>query len=114
MITFRPVRFQTKENHVSPGVAFCFTCLALSATALISLIESPTQTRLLSLFLGFEGTALLVSVILNSLLAPPDGADVWEWLFVPQARTIGVIFKEPLFYLGITCLMLQENLGGWI
>jgi len=114
VVIFSPVRYQTKENHVSPGVAFFFTCLALSATALISLIESPTHIRLLSLFLGFEGTALLASVILNSLLAPPDGADIWEWLFVPQGRTVSVIFKEPLFYLGVTCLVLQENLGGWI
>ncbi len=85
--------------------------MAVSATALVSFIEAASSLRILALFLGFEGTALLASVLLNTLLAPPEGCDLWEWLFVPQTKTVGIVLKQPLFYLGLICLLLQDSVG---
>ena len=102
---------KVKEATLNSGTAILFSCVAISITALVAVIESASPSRMLALFLGFEGTALLASVLLNTLLAPPDGSDLWEWMFVPQTRTLGVVLREPFFYLGIICLLLQDSVG---
>jgi hypothetical protein len=108
VVTFPAVR--QEEQSLSLATPLLFTAVAISATALVSLIEAASLMRVLTLFLGFEGTALLASVLLNTLLVPPQGSDLWEWFFIPQTKTIGVVLRQPLFYLGIICLLAQESL----
>ena len=102
---------KVKDAPLNPGTAFLFSFVAVSVTVLVALIESASPARMLTLFLGFEGTALLASVLLNTLLVPPDGSDLWEWMFVPQIKTLGVVLRQPLFYLGLICLLLQDSVA---
>jgi hypothetical protein len=108
VVTFPAVR--QEEQSLTLSTPLLFTAVAISATVLVALIEGASLTRALTLFLGFEGTALLASVLLNTLLAPPQGFDLWEWFFIPQTKTIGVVLRQPLLYLGIICLLAQETL----
>ncbi|MFB3902754.1 MAG: hypothetical protein ACE15E_04820 [Acidobacteriota bacterium] len=101
-----------ERTSFNPATPLLFTAVALSATALVAIVEAASQVRTVTLFLGFEGTALLASVLLDTLLCPPAGSDLWEWLFVPQRRTIGVVLKQPLFYLGVIFLVFQDALKG--
>jgi len=97
---------------MTPSTPLLFTAVAVSATLLVSVVEAASQTKAIALFLGFEGIALLAAVLLNTLLFPPAGSDLWEWLFVPQRRTVGFLLKQPLFYLGVIFLVFQHALNG--
>jgi hypothetical protein len=103
---------KNERTSFNPATPLLFTAVAVSATVLVSIVEAASQVRMVTLFLGFEGTALLASVLLSTLLCPPAGSDLWEWLFVPQKRTIGVVLREPLFYLGVIFLVFQDALRG--
>jgi hypothetical protein len=85
--------------------------MALGATALISFVDFPNHVRLFQMFLGFEGMALLISVLLTSLASPPDGVDLWDWWFTPKKEAILVVCKQPFFYVGWICLVLGDTLG---
>lgn len=102
-----------KNESLSVATPLLFTVVAVSATVVVSVVESASQVRTVALFLGFEGTALLASVLLNTLLCPPAGSDLWEWLFVPQMKTFGVVLKQPLFYLAVILLIFQDALKGF-
>ncbi len=110
MVSSRAVK--NEETSSNPATPLLFTVVAVSATVLVSLVEAASQVRTVALFLGFEGTALLASVLLNTLLCPPAGSDLWEWLFIPQTKTIGVVLRQPLFYLGVIFLVFQDALKG--
>ncbi|HXK60910.1 MAG TPA: hypothetical protein PLP42_13560 [Acidobacteriota bacterium] len=99
------------SSSMAAATPLLFTGLAATATALVALVEAASQVRTVALFLGFEGTALLAAVLLNSLLCPPADSDIWEWLFVPQKRNVAVILKQPLFYLALIFLLFQEALS---
>ncbi len=110
MVSSRAVKNeQTSSNLATP---LLFTAMAVSATILVSVVEAASQVKIVALFLGFEGTALLASVLLNTLLFPPAGADLWEWFFIPQKKTIGTVLRQPLFYLGVIFLVFQDALKG--
>jgi hypothetical protein len=106
------VQYETKTDTLSTNVALLFTCMALAATALISFVELPNHIRLFSVFLGFEGMALLIGVLLSILMSPPDGVELWDWWFAPQKKAIIAVCKQPLFYLGWICLVLGDSLGA--
>jgi hypothetical protein len=103
---------KNEQTSLNPATPLLFTVVAVGATAVVSVVEAASQVRTVALFLGFEGMALLASVLLNSLLCPPAGSDLWEWFFVPQRKTIGVVLRQPLFYLGIILLVFQNALTG--
>jgi hypothetical protein len=106
------VEYKTKTDALSTNVALLFTCMALAATALVSFVELPNHVRLFSVFLGFEGMALLISVLLSCLMSPPEGMDLWDWWFTPKKEAILVVCRQPLFYLGWICLVLSDGLRG--
>ena len=83
------------------------TVVVVLVTVLVAYRKSLVLLRALTLFLSFEGTALLVSAFTPTGLAPPQGGlgSRIRW-FLRQQGGVPVKFSQPLFYGGLLALFL--------
>ena len=106
---------QFEGGYRYPGNAICGIASALSivATAIVWRAKPLPNSQAATLFLMLEGTILWASSFTpRGLVPPPAGLrGKVAWFFRQQAGT-ALAFNQPMFYLGILCVLCGCIVGA--